>query len=274
VKKTTQTAPKRKSDRKENGQVLHPKMLPPPEYQALLSEWVVQCWMPKNKVPTTSAAAKSFNFHDLEVEFQKRYVAGDWRRIVSGRGVTIREFALYLRLKTKGMVAVAIDEQKASSFDLTGIETIRVSRILLAMCLVRHLKAFRPGDTVAGKIGIPMMVIDGAVGHVVTARSADETGMLIGYDEDPTRKGSNSFLCSGQNAIGRTAAQYYGNDVVGEWVISVPMLSLLLLAIPIEEAVIPLWRKWAALGRNELDRAGAEFPLPWEARTARLGGKP
>ena len=186
MKKSTQTAPKRKSNRIESGHVLHPKTLPHAEYESLFSNWIVQCWMPKNKVPATSTAAKKFNIHALEVEFQKRDETGDWRKIVPGRGVTIREYAFYLRLKTKGMVGVAIDEQKASSFDLTGIETIRLSTILLAMCLVRHLKVFRPEDTMAGKIAIPMMLTDGRVGHVVTARSADDTGMLVGYDEAPT----------------------------------------------------------------------------------------
>lgn len=274
MKKNTQTAPTRKSHRNEPCHVLHPKTLPPAEYESLFSNWIVQCWMPKNRVPATSAAAKTFKFHELEVQFEKRYVAGDWRRIVPDRGVTIKEFAFYLRLKTKGMVGVAIDEQKASSFDLTGIETIRVSTNLLAMCLVQHLKAFHPQDTVAGKIAIPMMVTDGRVGHVVTARSADDTGMLIGYDEDPTWKGRNSFLCSGQNAIGRTEAQYYGNDAIGEWVISVPMLSLLLLAILIEEPLIPIWKKWVAQGRSELDRAGAGFPGPIGSRSVRVGGEP
>jgi hypothetical protein len=267
VKKSTQTALKRKSNQKETGQVLHPKTLPPAEYESVFSNWIVQCWIPKNKVPMTSAAAKKFDFHALEVEFQKRYEMGDWRRIVPRRGVTIREFALYLRLKTKGMVGIAIDEQKACLFDLTGIETIRVSTILLSMCLVRYLKAFRPKDTVRGKMGIPMMVTDGRVGHVVTARSADDTGMLIGYDEDPARKGRNSFLCSGQNALGRTEAQYYGNDTIGEWVISVPMLSLLLLAIPIQEPLIPIWKKWVAQGRSELDRASNEFPVRLDRET-------
>ena len=260
MKKSAQTAPKRKPNRKATGRVSHPKTLPHAEYESLFSKWVVQCWMPRNQVPKTSAAAQSFNFHNLEVEFHKRYVAGDWRKIVPGRGVTIREYVLYLRLKTKGMVAVAIDEQKA--FDLTGIEAIRVSKILLAMCLVQHLKAFRPGDTAASKIAIPMMVTDGRIGHVITARSADDSGMLIGYDEDPTWKGRNSFLCSGQNAFGRTEAQYYGDAAIGEWVISVPMLSLLLLAIPIQEPLIPVWTEWAAKGRSELDRANAEFPFP------------
>jgi hypothetical protein len=261
MKRNTQTAPKLKSNQKEAGSLLHPKSLSPPEYESLFSNWVVQCWMPKNKVPTTSAAAKNFNFKTLEAEFHKRYLAGDWRKIVPDHGVTIREYALYLRLKTKSMVGVAIDEQRASSFDLTGIETIRVSTILLAMCIVRYLRAFRPKDAISGKIAIPMMVTDGTVGHVVTARSADDTGMFIGYDEDPIWKGRNSFLCSGQNAIGRTEAQYYGNDVIGEWVITVPMLSLLLLAVPIEEALMPVWRKWEAKGRSELDRTSAELPL-------------
>lgn len=229
------------------------------EFRCLFDEWVVQCWMLDNIVPNDEQSLASFDIDDLIPHFRERWIAGDWKRVVTGRGVTLEEYVMWLQLiKREPIAIILVTEQLLISHQpIQSTGRIRHKLLLpqfeIGACIIRHLYTSQTVRENEEVISIPIMLFDGNTGHIITARSVDESKNLIGYD-DPTWPDGSSMLCAGQNMLGVGNAKYYGSKEIGQWAASVIDISALTYAVPIFNSFVPIWTEWAKDARKQMDK--------------------
>jgi len=210
------------------------------EFKAVFGEWLMQCWMEDAHVPNTAEELADFNLDDLIPKFRKEFKAGSWKRMKAGRGATAEQFILYLQLVNRKPCILLVNQelpwvksdtirQKAmSGFHIVGI---------LSMYMI---KAKENNQLDAG--ASPVMLYDGQIGHVITARTLSDDKDWISYD-DPTWPGAKSMLCEGENAAG-VKAFYLGQPEVGNWIVDVISLSRLVFGLPILQDELPTINRW------------------------------
>lgn len=234
-------------------------------FRALFGEWVQQVWMQEVAVPNSQKELENFNIEELIALFRKRYVQGDWRRIVRGRGATVEWFVLWLQLLNRHPTGIVLNSEQPSQ--ATGRITRKLSlpTFEIGACLIQHLRllgneARAPNRVVKEELGFEdmrgtaVMIYDGKIGHVIQARTIDDSLNWMGYDDFRWREGS-SMLCAGENAHA-TNARFFGRSETGQWVTSAITFPFLIYGIPVQEDALFIWEQWAQDARRRLDEFG------------------
>lgn len=229
-----------------------PDEMTPEEFRISFAEWVGQCWLHEAEVPNDADSLAKFDMATLVPLFRNGYRNGDWKRVIGGRGTTAEEYVLWLQLQVKEPMAIVLNSEMEPLESKRIRHQVAMPPFELGGCLVHHLFFFGRHAENTDKMAIPLMLYDGKVGHVITARSVDDTKNWIGYD-DPTWPGGKSMLCEGENALG-IKATFYGKDEIGQWVTSALALPVVTYGILIQQSVLEIWTKWATQARAQMNK--------------------
>ncbi len=72
------------------------------QWQVQLFAWVTQCWLYEvDHIPNTAEELANFDMKGLIAEFEKKFIAGDWKKMVPESGATTDESVLAFQLFTK-----------------------------------------------------------------------------------------------------------------------------------------------------------------------------
>jgi hypothetical protein len=232
------------------------------EFRVAFHEWVSQCWLHDSLVPNDAASLNNFDLNKLIPEFRKAFAKGDWKRMIAGRGITAEEYLLFLQLINKQQLALVINlEQPQQPLDRVR-NKILLSEAQIGGCLSIALGDPQLRTKLRLESGVPLMLYDGKIGHVITARAIDDGRDWIFFD-DPTWPGNKSMLCQGENAAG-TDAQYFGDDEVGEWAVNIIHLGRVLFALPITQEAMVSWMNCAREIDQLLQKRMAEIDTLWD----------
>src|SRR5882724_4037038 len=142
--------------------------LPPKEFRMLFSEWVTQCWMHDNVVPNDEQSLAIFDLNALVPLFREQFAAGDRERLVPGRGATLEEYVLWLQLTVRSPVAIVLNTDRPTQKTGRIRHKLLMPTFEIGACMIHHLYVFGRDPETKHTASIPVMLLDGSTGHVIT----------------------------------------------------------------------------------------------------------
>jgi hypothetical protein len=203
--------------------------LGPGEFRAVFHNWLIQCWLPDERYPDGQDLT-NFDLDALLPRFRREFVAGDWKKMRVGRGVTMEEYLLFLQLVNHQPLVAVLNREQPQQDSPRLRHKLMVSEYHIGSILIAHLASAGKDPKLYTPGALPVMLYDGKVGHVITARKINDSRNIITYD-DPTWPRGSSMLCEGENAAG-IRASHLGRPEVGEWMVNVIGLSRVIYCIP------------------------------------------